>query len=171
MTSALALAGMVGSGVAPRPTVQLTIDKSDRSLTLFEDGKAVKTFKIALGPKPKGAKSREGDMATPEGDYFVCVKNPKSRFHLSLGISYPGPLDAERGLKTGAITKSERDRIVRADRKGITPPWDTELGGEIFIHGGGTTRDWTHGCVALDDADIEYVYKRASVGTKVRIVP
>ena len=82
------------------------------------------------------------------------MKNPQSEFVLSLGLSYPNRADAERGLKAGLITRRQHRQIVESDRAGGCPPWNTPLGGEIFIHGSGSTTDWTWGCVALDDDDI-----------------
>ena len=73
-------------------------------------------------------------MKTPEGDYRVCLKNPTSRFHLSLGLNYPNAADAQVGLKEKRITRAQRDAIVAASKGRGCPPWDTQLGGEIFIH-------------------------------------
>ncbi len=114
---------------------------------------------------------REGDGRTPEGTYYVCVKNPKSRFHLSLGISYPTPADAARGLRDRLITPAQHDAIVAAHRKRTTPPWNTALGGEIFIHGCGSSSDWTLGCVALDDDAMTELFDLVPIGTKIEIRP
>jgi L,D-peptidoglycan transpeptidase YkuD (ErfK/YbiS/YcfS/YnhG family) len=149
----------------------LLVSKSKRQITLFVDDKQVWTAPIGLGGCPEGHKQREGDQRTPEGDYYVCTRNPKSRFHLFLGLSYPGIPDARRGLSEGAITQAEHDRIVAAIESGKCPPWKTALGGEVGIHGSGSSRDWTLGCVALDDPDIELLWALCPLGTPVRIEP
>ena len=110
-------------------------------------------------------------MATPEGTYFICYKNPQSLFHLSLGISYPGPSDAERGLKEGVISAQEYKAILQAHAYGAVPPWDTKLGGEVFVHGNGCLRDWTWGCIAVEDSDIEELYRLVPLNTPITIYP
>ena len=99
------------------------------------------------------------------------MKNPQSRFTLSLGLGYPGPADADRALEERRITRRQHERIHDAARRGRIPPWDTPLGGEIFIHGGGSGSDWTWGCVALDDEDVRELYAAVPVGSPVTIEP
>lgn len=166
-----ALAVAAAGGPAPKPKYSLVVLKSKRTLQLFDAGKLTKTYKVVLGQQPVAVKRKEGDLATPEGDYYICTKNPQSRFHLSLGISYPGPRDAVRGLREKLITQAEHDAIVKACKAGKIPPWNTALGGEVFVHGGGTSCDWTWGCVALDNADIEELYRLIPVGTPITIKP
>jgi murein L,D-transpeptidase YafK len=97
------------------------------------------------------------------------VKNPKSQYYLSLGLSYPNIQDAERGLREGLISREQYDRIAEAIREGRRPPWHTPLGGEIFIHGDGSKKDWTLGCIALHNNDIRELYDVVPVGTPVLI--
>jgi len=158
-------------GSAQAETYQLTIKKSARSLELASNGKLLKTYKIALGFTPVGAKQRQGDGKTPEGTYYICNKNPKSKFYLSLAISYPNELDAKDGLAGGLIDRHQYNLIVNAQKRKGIPPWNTALGGEIFIHGEGASRDWTFGCIALDNPDIKELYDRIPVGTPVTILP
>ena len=99
------------------------------------------------------------------------MKNPDSKYHLSLGLSYPNAEDADRGLSDKLISKREHRAIVEAIRRYRQPPWNTELGGEIMVHGGGTARDWTKGCIALSNADIEELYPLMPLGTEVEIRP
>jgi lipoprotein-anchoring transpeptidase ErfK/SrfK len=153
----------------PLVNPKIVISKSARQLSLYADGRVVRTYRIALGTNPVEDKVRQGDRATPEGDFYVCVKNARSNFYLSLGLSYPNLEDAERGLRDKLITRAERDRIARALQNKKRPPWDTALGGEIFIHGGGTDGDWTWGCVALANADIRELFDAVPMGTSVRI--
>ncbi|MDQ3907026.1 MAG: L,D-transpeptidase [Acidobacteriota bacterium] len=150
---------------------RILISKGARRLELYSDGRVVRTYRIGLGKNPIDDKERARDYRTPEGDFYVCVKNAASKFYLSLGLSYPNREDAERGLRDGLITRATRDRIVAAIDKGLRPPWDTALGGEIFIHGGGSASDWTWGCVALDDADIKELFDAVPMKTPVRITP
>ena len=150
---------------------RLVIKKKDRVLELYDGHRLVKTYAMVLGFSPEGDKGKEGDGRTPEGDFYVFTKNSKSRFHLSLGLSYPSKDDAVRGLAEKIITRAEHDEIVKAIDAGKMPPQKTALGGEIYIHGGGVGSDWTWGCVALKNEEIEELYHLIGVGTKVAIRP
>jgi len=123
-----------------------------------------------LGFSPVADKKKEGDGATPEGDFYIFVKNNKSAYYLSLGVSYPNAEDAERGFRDGLINKAQRDSILEAIRKKTAPPQYTKLGGLIYIHGNGAGSDWTWGCVALENDDIKELYDAVSVGTPVTIL-
>ena len=147
----------------------IVVNKSARKLTLYSGGKIVRTYRCALGLSPVDDKIKQGDRRTPEGDFYVCIKNPKSKFYLSLGLSYPNQQHAERGLRDGLITRAQYDQIRDAISRKRQPPQYTPLGGEIFIHGNGSQSDWTWGCVALDDIDIGELFNVVPVGTPVRI--
>jgi hypothetical protein len=149
---------------------RVLVEKGARRLTVFSVRKPVKSYRIALG-WGGGDKEREGDGRTPEGEFYICAKNPNSRFYLSLGLSYPNIEDAERGLRDGLINRDQYEDIISAIRRDITPPWKTPLGGEIMLHGHGTHRDWTAGCVAMANEDIAQLYEALPVGTPVEIVP
>jgi murein L,D-transpeptidase YafK len=149
----------------------IIVRKKQRALEVYDGGKLVKTFTVVLGFAPSGDKEIEGDGKTPEGEFYVFTKNAGSKFHLSLGLSYPSKDDAERGLDAGVITRSERDAIVSAIDNKTMPPQKTALGGEIYIHGGGVESDWTWGCVALKNEEIEELFRLIPVGTKVMIKP
>ena len=151
---------------APR----IVITKSARTLDVYDRAKLVKSFRMVLVFSPELDKEVEGDGRTPEGDFYVFTKNPKSRFHLSLGLSYPAPDDAERGLRAGLITGDERDAILKAAGEKAMPPQKTRLGGEIYIHGGGTANDWTDGCIALNNKEMTELFEVIPVGTKVTIL-
>ncbi len=148
--------------------LEIIVDKSDAVLLLVKNGKEIKRYPARFGAVG-GGKEVEGDQKTPEGEYYICVKNPNSRYHLSMGISYPNTEDAKRGLKDGLITKEQHDKIVDAIKKGGIPPWKTKLGGEIFIHGDAETREKTLGCIALNNRDMEELYSLVKLGTKVVI--
>ncbi|HEY7183377.1 MAG TPA: L,D-transpeptidase family protein [Blastocatellia bacterium] len=166
---------------APESRYRILVKKGERKLYLYvsEGGKErlAKTYQIALGNNPTRSKRRQGDGATPEGDYYITHKNPRSNFYLSLGVSYPNITDADRGLKEGLITQAEHQAIVAAIHAGTKPPQNTRLGGDIFIHGGGTgklfglVRDWTLGCVALENDEIKELFETVPVKTPVKIVP
>jgi lipoprotein-anchoring transpeptidase ErfK/SrfK len=136
----------------------LVVEKSLRRLTLWQAGLPIRTYDIALGGSPVGAKQRAGDNKTPEGLYHIDARNPNSRFHLGLHVSYPNAQD-----------------VARARAQGVAP------GGDIMLHGlppkhsqvGPLHRafDWTNGCVALTDAEIEEVFAAVPVGTPVRFLP
>jgi murein L,D-transpeptidase YafK len=125
---------------------------------LISKGKVLKTYKIALGGNPNGPKERQGDNKTPEGTYVIDSRNKDSRYHLSLHISYP----------------NERDK-KRAKELGVSP------GGDIMIHGikNGFSwvgdfhaeADWTKGCIAVTDEEIDEIDKLAPNGTIIEIRP
>jgi murein L,D-transpeptidase YafK len=137
---------------------KILIEKKERRLTLISKGKVLQTYKIALGGNPNGPKERQGDNKTPEGTYVIDSRNRDSRYHLSLHISYP----------------NEKDK-KRAKQLGVSP------GGDIMIHGikNGfswvgdlhTDVDWTKGCIAVTDEEIEEIDKLAPNGTIVEIRP
>ena len=149
----------------------VVVKKSQRKLELFDGEKLIKTYKIALGFAPVGDKEKQGDGKTPEGEFYIFTKNDKSKFCLSLGISYPNAEDAARGLEAKLITKTEHDKIVRAVKNKKMPLQNTKLGGEIYFHGGGTSGDWTWGCVALKNEEIKELFDALPVGKRVRIEP
>jgi len=150
---------------------KIVIEKAKRKLSLYDGAKLVKTYRIALGSTPVGDKERQGDRKTPEGEFYICQKNAKSTYYLSLGISYPSTEDAERGLREGLINKKESKEIKRAIAQRKTPLWNTALGGEIFIHGNGSSTDWTWGCIALEDADVKELFDAIPVRTPVTVMP
>jgi murein L,D-transpeptidase YafK len=151
--------------------LKIVVWKESRKLEVFRKEELLHSFPVGLGHSPIGDKERSGDGKTPEGSFYICVKNPKSRFYLSLGISYPDIADAERGMRGGLISKKEHDQIVAAQSKKRVPPWDTALGGEIFIHGRGARSDWTLGCIALEDSDMKTLFDLIDVGATVEINP
>jgi len=150
---------------------KVVIYKSQRLLEIHEGKTVVKSYPIALGFDPNGTKIKQGDGKTPEGEYLLVVKNPNSAFFLSMGLNYPAKQDAERGLKDGLIDDSQKKSIERAAQAGRLPPQNTKLGGDIFIHGGGTMFDWTHGCIALKNEDMKELYEGLPEGTPVSIQP
>lgn len=151
--------------------MKILIEKSKRRLTLIRKNEATLAFDIALGKCPDGHKMREGDFRTPEGEYYVCTKNEKSRYHLALGLSYPNPADAEAALDRDEITMEQHGAILSAHESGKRPPWDTRLGGFIMIHGGGIESDWTAGCIAMKNEEIETLFSLCPMETPVQIVP
>lgn len=155
----------------PLARPRLLVRKKERRLVLYDREAVVRVYRMVLGFAPEGDKVRQGDGRTPEGDFYVCTKNDKSRFHLSLGLSYPNEAAAERGLRDEIIGRGQYERIVRALRNKQRPPWDTALGGEIMIHGGGTAGDWTLGCVALENEHVKELFDHVPTGAAVRIEP
>ena len=129
----------------------IRVYKAQRKMDLLRDGKVVHSYRIALGDAPAGHKRQQGDERTPEGDYTITYRNAQSRFHLSLRVSYPNEADRKQ-----------------ARARGVDP------GGDIMIHGAtppGYTRDWTDGCIAVTNAQIEEIWRLVPVGTPIRIVP
>lgn len=156
---------------SPIASPRILIKKAERKLFLYSGSTLVRTYRIGLGLSPLGDKVRQGDRRTPEGDFYIFTKNDQSAFYLSLGISYPNAAHAERGLRDKLITKSQFDAIMQALGAHKTPPQNTKLGGDIYIHGNGAGSDWTWGCVALENEDIRELFNAVAVGTPVTIKP
>jgi murein L,D-transpeptidase YafK len=151
------------------PTIY--VYKTERRLQVVDNKTLVRDYPISLGPQPKGDKYLRGDGRTPEGDFFVCVKNPSSKYYKGLGLNYPSPKHAQEAYAFGVISREEYIRIMRANDRKTLPPDNTRLGGDIFIHGGGLGGDWTLGCVALRNSDIDELFDTIPVGTPVKIIP
>ncbi len=149
----------------------LYVIKGERRLLVVDNEVLVRDYRIGLGFRTFGDKIQQGDGRTPEGEFFICVKNPNSRFYKSLGLSYPAPHHAERALVSGDISLDQYRHIIDASAQKTKPPWNTALGGAIFIHGGGAHEDWTEGCVAVYDRAMDELFKIAPVGTPVKILP
>jgi murein L,D-transpeptidase YafK len=149
--------------------MEIRISKSRKILQLIDDGNTT-NYPIGIGKdETPGPKLSRGDHRTPVGEYRVCVKNPKSKFHLSLGLNYPNRDDAERGLSAGVISRDEHTSILRRLESGDGSDWKTPMGGEIYIHGDLDTKAWSEGCVRMYNADIEKIYPLIDVGTRVVI--
>jgi murein L,D-transpeptidase YafK len=137
---------------------RIIVHKSARVMELMHANQVIKKYKIALGGSPVGPKQRLGDHRTPEGSYVIDRRNEHSKFHRSLHISYPNAADREHARELGV------------------PP-----GGDIFIHGlpngygwigaGHRARDWTDGCIAVTDKEIEEIWTLVDNGTQVEIKP
>jgi murein L,D-transpeptidase YafK len=155
----------------PPPAPRVVIRKTARTLSFYSGSRLVKEYRVGLGGSPEGDKERQGDSRTPTGDLYVCTRLRQSRFHRFLGLSYPDPQDAARGLKGGLITRGEYRAILSAHRQRRQPPWETRLGGAIGIHGGGAEADWTLGCIAVENSEIEELFAVLPLGTPVRILP
>ncbi len=149
---------------------RLVIIKHVRSLTVFDGEEEVLRVPVVLG-KNSADKQREGDLATPEGEFYICYKNPESKYHRFLGLSYPNPEDAERGLRDKLITPTEYQQIREAIAAKKCPPWKTALGGEVGLHGPCPNITWTHGCVAMNVEQIERLYELLDIGDEVTILP
>ncbi len=131
----------------------IVISKRNRVMALMSGEQTLKRYKVHLGFSPEGHKSRFGDGRTPEGRYYINRRNPRSDFHLSLGISYPNAQDVAKALAMGV-----------------------DPGGDIFIHGGPRKRedmrkrDWTAGCIAVTDKEIEEIWSLTPTGVPVTIL-
>lgn len=167
---------LMSAKLQPLKNPRIEVQKSARILTVFDGGKPVKKYRCCTG-RAAGQKQKEGDLRTPEGEFFVCYRNPQSSYTLSLGLSYPTPADAARGLRDGLITPEQHDAILVAHaHRDYTPQlweslWKTHLGGEVMIHGAGASRNGTAGCVGMNDDDIRELYPAIPYGTPVRIMP
>lgn len=149
----------------------ITVYKVRRELVFVDGAGHRHLFPIALGREPMGHKRREGDGRTPEGVYRVCTRNAESKYHRSLGISYPSESDARAALGEGRIDEALYAAIAETDARGLRPLWDTPLGGFIMIHGGGLDGDWTQGCIALIDQHMDILWEHTRIGDLVTIHP
>lgn len=158
----------------------LVVWKSQYSLTLFKGSSPVKTYWAVFGKGyGDGDKERSGDMRTPEGDFYICSMYRSKRFYKFLGLSYPGLKHAAQGLQRGVITPREYEEIEQAHRERRQPAWDTRLGGAIGIHGRmledpavwASRQNWTDGCIALANTDMDELFSIVSLGTPVTIIP
>jgi murein L,D-transpeptidase YafK len=159
LTATLALLAI---GAPPAPPVEhadrILVVKSEHTLTLLAHGKPIKTYKVALGSGGMGPKDHEGDRRTPEGSYIIDAKNTRTLWHLTLHISYPNAADK-----------------ARAAAEHLPP------GGDIMIHGivkqyedlGAlqSNSDWTYGCIALSNPEIDEVSRLVPIGTPIEIRP
>ncbi|MEK6937540.1 MAG: L,D-transpeptidase, partial [Nanoarchaeota archaeon] len=145
---------------------RIVIDKSERKAQVYIDDCLLKEYPIALGLNPEGDKVKAWDYKTPEGEFYVAGKKTDSQFGngVALYISYPDIEDAERGLESRLINKKQYNRIKRAIDQCTLPPQNTRLGYEVLLHGGGVGRDWTYGCIAFRNNDIDEIYLFAEVG-------
>jgi murein L,D-transpeptidase YafK len=169
--------------VAPEPATaddeyQLEIIKSARELRIKRGNEIVKTFTIALGRGESGPKRRLGDNRTPTGFYRVLDFNGESQFYFFMQISYPNLLDAWHGYKDQIISSNEFKQIAVAFKDRRMPPQNTRLGGYIGIHGLGVNTDekihqslnWTEGCIALSNDDMDTLRQFVTLGTPVFIL-
>ena len=145
----------------------IKIYKKERELELYCDDSLVGLFKIGLGAAPVGDKNREGDKKTPVGSYYICTRVTETPYTLFIGLSYPNIEDAARNID--AINKAVYDEIEAKNKKMELPPWNTPLGGAIGIHGGGDSRDWTLGCIAVSDEAIKHIWEHTNYKTPVDI--
>jgi murein L,D-transpeptidase YafK len=164
-------------------TIKLVISKSRYTMVLSKGGTSVKTYHAVFGKGyGDGDKQRMGDRRTPEGDFYICTMNHSKRFYKFMGLSYPGLKQGEDGLRSGMISPEEYSMIKKAIEGRLSPPWETRLGGAVGIHGrmpgAGDARqqsvadmNWTDGCIALDNADVDEIYRVVSPGTPVTILP
>ena len=162
--------------------LRLVIWKSHYTVTLYKGETPVKTYRAVFGKGYQdGDKRMMGDKRTPEGEFYICTMNHSKRFYKFMGLSYPGLKHAEQGLQADMISHRQFYTIRKALDERQPPPWDTRLGGAVGIHGrmledAAVPRalfspNWTDGCIALDNADIDEIYSVVSLGTPVTILP
>jgi murein L,D-transpeptidase YafK len=137
---------------------RVVVEKKARRMILFAKGKAIKQYCIALGRSPEGPKTQEGDCKTPEGTYFIESRNSKSVYHAALRISYPNSFDIRRAKEFGV--EPGGDIMIHGIRKGFG--WIGRL--HRFV-------DWTKGCIAVTNEEIEEILHLVPNGTPVEIRP
>ena len=169
--------GAVGPGEgSQRSSLTLTdphvvVIKSKHVLHLYDGDRLVRTYPADLSRSPVGPKIRKNDNRIPLGTFHIVSKNPQSSYHRFLGLDYPNEVAVDRGLATGIISSGQAASLRAAIRQGQCPDWTTELGGGIGIHGRRRGWDWTAGCVALTDDNIDELFAVMRVGDRVEILP
>ena len=158
---------------------QVIVLKSNKELILKKSNNIIKKYRIATGKGGNGTKRKRGDSKTPLGVYRISKLNKSKRFHYFIHLDYPNLIDAWYGFKNEVIDGNDFKRIANAYKKRISPPQDTKLGGQIGIHGIGKTTtkklaihqelNWTDGCIALTNDDINDLMKFIKIGTTVVI--
>jgi len=158
---------------------ELVIKRSEKRLLIQKDGEVLRSFHVALGSGGRKAKMKSGDRLTPLGKYHITQVRDSDRFHLFIQLDYPSVRDAITALKEDRISKAQYRKILDAHIFGNLPPQNTPLGGAIGIHGIGVETkdkleiheiaDWTKGCIALRNEEIEQLTKYISKGTQVTI--
>jgi murein L,D-transpeptidase YafK len=155
--------------------VWLRVSKSHGYVYVYRGEKLIRKMAADFGYNhtddkvKRGSRDEPDHWRTPEGQFYITDKNPDSQYYKALVLNYPTPEDARRGLETGLISEVEYAEIVKASMKNERPPMDTELGGWIEVHGEGTGGriNWTHGCVAVKNSEIDAVWDLVSRGTPV----
>ena len=174
------VAGVAFNSVHADETIELVIIRSEHTLVVKQHGNTLRTFKVAFGSGGRKAKLQQGDHTTPKGDYQISKIRNSNRFHIFMQLDYPNVEDAERALNDHIISRKQYQSIVDAHRKGILPPQNTALGGAIGIHGIGLetkdridihqVADWTQGCIAMRNHEIEELDRYIDAGTHVSII-
>lgn len=160
VVTAIALVGCSTETKQLTEVDQVVVKKSSRKMELIQDGKVIREYRIALGDQPRGHKMETGDERTPEGEYTLDWRNPDSQFHRSIHVSYPNAQDIEL-----------------ASALGVNP------GGMIMIHGQPNyirsakvkaeyeRRDWTDGCIAVQNHEMDEIWRSVRDGTPIKILP
>lgn len=149
----------------------VVVRKSKRNTALCKNGTLVKNLRTGLGTVPVGAKEKQGDGKTPEGVFYVPRVMTDSAYYKAFALSYPTPADAQKGLQTQLITAAQRSQIEGAHAACVEPPQGTALGGDLAINGNGSSKDWTIGSIALDDAAVDLLWGSIGVGDTIVVLP
>lgn len=159
--------------------VWIRISKKSQTLYVYEGSELLQKLPVDLGYNYFADKEKRGSMTdrdhwrTPEGQFYVVSRNDRSQFYKALVLNYPNEETAEAGLRRGLISREEHAAILRAERESRMPPMNTALGGWIEIHGNGTgaRSNWTQGCIALRDAEMDRLWTWVQLGAPVLIEP
>ncbi len=162
------LVAKAGKITLPLAEPRIVVSKSKRRLDLFDGTRLIKTYKVGTG-QSTGAKVKQGDNKTPEGTYHLVNRNPSGKFHLFMGLNYPNTQDAIEGAQKKIISQETASGIIAAERSRRLPSWGTRLGGAVGIHGAGGGANWTAGCIALNNPDIEELWLATKNWTPVEI--
>jgi lipoprotein-anchoring transpeptidase ErfK/SrfK len=162
------LVAKAGKITLPLAEPRIVVSKSKRRLDLFDGARLIKTYKVGTG-QSAGDKVKQGDKKTPVGTYHLVNRNPSGKFHLFMGLNYPNAQDAIEGAQKKIISQETASNIVAAERSRRLPSWGTRLGGAVGIHGAGGGANWTAGCIALNNPDVEEIWLATKNWTPVEI--
>lgn len=157
--------------------IWILVSKRRKQVTLHQGMRVISEFRADFGYNAysdkniRGSKEDPDQWRTPEGAFYVVRKNPYSKFYRAFLLNYPNAEDAERGKRDGLISQNDYEAIMLAEKRGTPPPMGTILGGYIEIHGNGTglASNWTEGCVAVRDEDMDFMWSYVREGTPVVI--
>ncbi len=168
------------NAIASGEAVEIVLSRSQHKLMVKKNGQTLRSYKVALGSGGSTSKLREGDYKTPSGQYRITNVRESDKFHLFIQLNYPNMADATKALRSNVISRKQYRDILDAHVYGLQPPQNTALGGAIGIHGIGLETnekiqihqniDWTRGCIALRNQEIEELSQLISKGTPVSIV-
>ncbi len=158
----------------------LIVDRKNYLVELYSGNIQIKKYRAAFGKNRSSIKTSPDDFVTPVGEFKICDKTDSTKYYKKLTLNYPTIKDAAEGLKKGIINKTEFNEIKRAQEQGGCPPFNTQLGGNISIHGLGKFNivlknlpfvfNWTNGSIAISNEGMDELFSVMQIGNNVKII-